>query len=141
MAETHAEDRNRRTEAPHDVGRDAGFHRRTGTGRKDDVARRERGNIIERERVVPAYDGLFAELAHVAGQVINEGIMVIDEQNHARTARASIMPRALSSVSRYSCSGSESATMPPPALKYIRPANATAVRMAMLLSTDPLRLQ
>ena len=42
------------------------------------------------------------------------------------------MPRALSSVSRYSCSGSESATMPPPALKYTRPPRATAVRMAML---------
>src|SRR5881409_1400632 len=138
MAETHAEDRNRRTEAPHDVGRDAGFHRRTGTGRKDDVARRERGNIIERERVVPAYDGLFAELAHVAGQVINEGIMVIDEQNHARTARASIMPRALSSVSRYSCSGSESATMPPPALKYTSRPSTRQVRITMLVSSAPV---
>ena len=49
--------------------------------------------------------------------------------------KASMMPRALSSVSRYSCSGSESATIPPPALKYSRPARATAVRMAMLLSS------
>ena len=61
--------------------------------------------------------GVLAQLADVARQVVDERVVVVDEQDHAACSSASIMPRALSSVSRYSCSGSESATMPPPALK------------------------
>src|SRR5438094_315121 len=53
---------------------------------------------------------LLPELAHVAGEVVDEGVVVVDEQDH--DLRAAIKPRALSSVSRYSCSGSESATVP-----------------------------
>ena len=86
----------------------------------------------ERDRVVAADDRFAAQLADVPREVVDEGIVVVDEENHSGVRSASIMPRALSSVSRYSCSGSESATIPPPALKYTRPACATAVRIAML---------
>ena len=70
-------------------------------------------------RVVAAHDRLPAQLADVPGEVVDEGVVVVDEEDHGDPAftSASIMPRALSSVSRYSCSGSESATIPPPALK------------------------
>src|SRR2546422_1044804 len=70
--------------------------------------------LLRRGGVVAAYDGLFPQLAHVAGEVVNEGVVVVDEQDHEAPASAAITPAALSSVSRYSCSGSESATIPPP---------------------------
>src|SRR5271156_1845759 len=105
------------------------------------MARSERLDLGQRHLVVTAHDRVAAQLAHVPGQVVNERVVVIDDQDHADVARASIRPRALSSVSRYSCSGSDSATIPPPALKWTRSAVATAVRMAMLLSSAPLTLQ
>src|SRR6266699_1332006 len=61
---------------------------------------------------ISSYHGLFPPLVHVARQVVHERVVVVDEQYHG--SRAAIRPRALSSVSRYSCAGSESATMPPP---------------------------
>src|SRR4029077_17592387 len=110
-------------------------------GRRDDVRRRERLDLVRCDPVVAADDRLAAQLADVPGEVVDEGIVVVDDEDHPGIRRASIMPRALSSVSRYSCSGSESATIPPPALKYTRPAAATAVRIAMLQSSAPVRLQ
>src|SRR6185295_20103461 len=103
--------------------------------------RRQCLDFAERDLVVAVYDRVLAELAHISGEVMDERVVVIDEEDHGGTANASIIPRALSSVSRYSCSGSESATIPPPALKYTRPATATIVRMLMLLSSVPVTLQ
>src|SRR5688500_17403968 len=80
--------------------------------RHDAVARRDCLAVGGRQRVVAAEGGLVAALANVARQVMHERVVVIDEQDHLNT---SMMPRALSSVSRYSWSGSESAMMPPPA--------------------------
>ena len=61
----------------------AGVH---GPGRDDDVARRERRDLVERDRVVAAHDRLLAQLAHVAGEVVDERVVVVDEQDHARRA-------------------------------------------------------
>ena len=80
--------------------------------------------LVHRQRVVPAHDRRLPQLVDVAGQVVDEGVVVVDEEDHG-AASTSISARALSSVSRYSCSGSESATMPPPAWKYICPPTAT----------------
>ena len=93
------------------------------------------------DRVVPADQRRLAQLADVAGEVVDEGVVVVDEENHeavesgsgrlatGTAARLRLyqrlnQPRALSSVSRYSSSGSESATMPPPAWKYTCPPRA-----------------
>src|SRR5437867_9991098 len=112
VAEADAQDRGCRSESPHYVGRDSRLAGRAGSGGDDDMRRLERLNLLVRRSVVASDDGLFPQLAHVAGQVVDERVVVVDEQNHGR--RAAIRLRALSSVSRYSCSGSESATMPPP---------------------------
>src|SRR5262245_51299915 len=105
------------------------------------MAWREGRDVIQRQPVVAVDRGTPAELLHVTGKVVDERIVVVDQKDHVGIASASIMPRALSSVSRYSCPGSDSATIAPPALKYSRPARATAVRMAMLLSRAPVTLQ
>ena len=80
-------------------------------------------------------------LTYRARLCMHEGVVVVYEEDHPLVASAAIMPLALSSVSRYLSSGSESTMIPPPALKYTRPAPATAVRMAMLLSEHPVTLQ
>ena len=68
-------------------------------------------------------DRRLAQLTDVAGQVVDERVVVVEQENHGR-ASAPISALALSRVSRYSSSGSESATMPPPAWKYTRPRRA-----------------
>src|SRR5882762_3131688 len=140
VAKAHAEQWRRGPETPYDIGRDARLGRRARPGRYDDVARRERLDLCQRELIVAVHDGLAAQFPYVPCEVVDERIIVVDQENHAGigTLNASIRPRALSSVSRYSCSGSESATIPPPALKYTRPSRATAVRMAMLVSSGPV---
>ena len=82
MTEADAEDRRRRPEAADEVDGDARLAWSAGAGRQDDVARRERGDLVERELVVAPDDRLAAELAHVAGEVVHERIVVIDDENH-----------------------------------------------------------
>src|SRR5687768_17598314 len=143
VAETDAENRRRRPEAAHEIGRNPGLGRRAGSRGDDDVAGTKLPDLVQRQRVVAADHCLPAELAHITREVVHERVVVIDEQNHTGAASASIMPRALSSVSRYSCSGFESAMIPPPALKYTRSRSpgAITVRMAMLVSSAPVTLQ
>ena len=114
VTEADAEDRDRGAKAADDIGRDPGLGGRAGAGRQDDVRGGRRRDLIERDRVVPADDGVMAQLAHVPREVVHERIIVVDEEDHASAA---ISARALSSVSRYSASGSESATIPPPTEK------------------------
>src|SRR6185312_1537690 len=133
VSQANAEDRNAAAKAADQVGGHAGLGGRAGAWRDDDPLRRERRDLIEGNGVISTNERLAAQLAHVAGEVVDERVVVVDEQNHedagcvgsraqrcagAVSARASMSARALSRVSRYSCSGSESATMPPPTLKY-----------------------
>ena len=141
MPQTHAENRRRRAEPPYDLGGDASFVRRARTGRDDDVAGRQRSDFAECHLVAAPHHDVPAQLTDIASEVVDERIAVVDDENHVPAATASISARALSSVSRYSCSGPESATIPPPALKYMRPSRTTAVRMAMLVSRSPVTLQ
>src|SRR2546428_694767 len=116
VPEARAEDGDRRPEPPHDVRRNPRFARRTGPRGDDDMRRPESLDLLVRRSVVASYNALFSQLAHVAGQVVAERVVIIDQQDHG--TRAAMSPRALSSVSRDSSSGSESATMPPPTWKY-----------------------
>src|SRR2546425_10621425 len=116
VPQAYTEDGDRRTEPPHDVRRNPRLARRTGPGGDDDMRRSESLDLLVRRSAVGSYNGLFSQLAHVAGQVVDERAVIVDQQDHG--TRAAMSPRALSSVSRYSSSGSESATMPPPTWKY-----------------------
>ena len=113
VPETHTEDRRRGPKPPDHLSRDPRFGGRARTRRDDDVRRPERRDLLQRRGVVAPHDGFLPQLAYVARQVVDERVVVVDQQDHG--ASAAIQPRALSSVSAYSCSGSESATIPPPA--------------------------
>src|SRR5256885_8358226 len=129
------EEGDRRPDPPHDVRRNPRLARRTGPGGDDDMRRSESLDLLVRRNVVASYNGLFSQLAHVAGQVVDERVVIVDQQDHG--TRAAMSPRALSSVSRYSSSGSESATMPPPTWKYTSLPSTRQVRITMLVSTAP----
>src|SRR6266404_4125354 len=136
MPQAHAEDRDRRHEPPHDVGRDAGLPRLAGLGCDDDMRRLQHLDFLWRRSVVTSYHGVFSQLAPVAGQIVDERVVVIDQQDHG--TRAAMSARALSSVSQYSCSGSESATTPPPTWKYTSRPSTRQVRITMLVSSAPV---
>ena len=143
MAEADAQDRSPAGEAAHDLQRDAGALRRAGSGRDDDMARRQLLDLAEGEGVVAQHRHAAPELAHVARQVMGEGIVVVD-QEHAHDAapvlgpfKTSIMALALVRLSSYSAAGSESATIPPPTWKVSWRPRMQMVRMTMLVSIAP----
>src|SRR6266581_4234300 len=112
VAEANTQDRRAGSEAPHDLGGDSRLARRARAWGDDDVGRPEGADLLVRRGVMTSYDGLLPQLGHVPRQVVDERVVVVDQQDHG--TRAAMSPRALSSVSRYSSSGSESATIPPP---------------------------
>src|SRR6266550_352343 len=94
MPQAHTEDGDRRPEPPHDVRRNPRFARRTGPRGDDDMRRPKSLDLLVRRGVVASYNGLFSQLAHVAGQVVDERVVVVDQQDHGTSAAMS--PRALS---------------------------------------------
>src|SRR5207244_1325683 len=79
---------------------------------------------------------VLTQLTKVLHEVVGERIVVINDQNHNSNPRwarliARIKARDLFTVSMYSFSGTESATMPPPAWTYPLLPRTTSVRMAM----------
>src|SRR5215203_412829 len=76
-------------------------------------------------------------------EVVGEGVVVVDHQDHdllsSSSASATAVSRAaaLFLVSRSSAAGSESATMPAPAVTEVSPSLTTRVRMAMQVSRSP----
>src|SRR5437667_120432 len=100
---------------------------------RSSAGRPESLDLLVRRGVVASYHGVFPQLAHVAGQVVDERVVVVDQQDHG--TRAAMRPRALSRVSWYSCSGSESATMPPPTWKYTSRPSTGPVRITMPVSS------
>src|SRR5215471_16634699 len=141
MSEAHAENRRRLPQPTNELDGNPGLIRRARPGRDDDVARRHGHDVFHGQRVRSLDNGSFAQLANVAREVVHERIEVVDHEDHVDVTRASMMPRALWNVSWYSCSASESATIPPPAFKYTRPSLASAVRMAMFVSSSPVTLR
>src|SRR5665213_1111535 len=82
VSEADAEDGDRRAEASDGAHGNAGFGRRAWTRGDDDVRGRERGDLVERDGIVPDDDGLLAELADVSREVVDEGVVVVEEENH-----------------------------------------------------------
>ena len=95
--------------------RDAGLARRTRARRHDDAGGPEPLDLVRRDRVVPVDLELGPELAEVLHQVVGEGVVVVDHQQHqglppVRPARsiAAMSARALATHSSCSRSGTES---------------------------------
>ena len=123
VSQTHSQDRYRGAETADDLGGDPRLGGRAGTRGNDDVGGRHRFHVVDAQGVVPEDHRRLPELTDVARQVVDERVVVVEQEDH-EPASAPINPRALSRVSRYSSSGSESATIPPPAWKYTRPRSA-----------------
>src|SRR5947209_4486412 len=76
-------------------------------------------------------------------EVVGEGVVVVDHQDHrvssssSASATAASSAAALFSVSFSSVAGSESATMPAPAVTEVSLSCTTRVRMAMQVSRSP----
>ena len=93
VAQADAEDRDPGAEAHDHVVGDPRLARRAGPRGDDDVARGQGGDLGERDRVVAVDGGRFAQLAHVARQVVDEGVVVIDQQDHGALQRRHHPPR------------------------------------------------
>src|SRR5207244_2018689 len=92
MPQAYAEDGDRRPEPPHDVRRNPRFARSTGPRGDDDMRRPKSLDLLVRRSVVASYNGLFSQLAHVPGQVVDERVVIVDQQDHG--TRAAMSPRA-----------------------------------------------
>ena len=90
-----------------------------GPGEMTIRSRRERGDLVDGERVVAIDAHVLAQLAEVLDEVVGERVVVIDHQQHGYIDSASLTAwnsaRALLTHSACSRSGSESATIPAPA--------------------------
>src|SRR5271168_4557978 len=131
--------------------RNSRFLRGTRTRRNHDLFRFARGNLLHGNFIVAMHFHGAAKLAQVLRQVISEGIVVIQQQNHlallrplagsavcaASSARSSALVLFTDSV--YSPSGVESATIPPPAWMCATPCLITMVRSAMQKSRLPAK--
>src|SRR4030095_5820052 len=72
MPEAHAQDRRGRAEVTHDLGGDTRFRRRAGSRRDDDMAGSHERDLVECHLVAAPDDGLFAQFADVASEVVDE---------------------------------------------------------------------
>src|SRR5690606_28565673 len=120
---------------------DARLLGRTGPGADDDGLRLQAGHLLDGDAVVPVDRLGRPQLAQVLDQVVGEGVVVVDHDDHqspsSAISSARIRARALFWASRYSAAGSESATMPAPAWMKTRSPCITMVRMAMHVSMAP----
>src|SRR5215470_10288808 len=136
VSQAHAKDRRGFVEVSNDVLSDAGSYGSSRSGRNDDARGVEALDFFDSDLVVAMNTQLLAKLAKVLDEVVGEGVVVVDHQNHSSNPRcarliARIKARDLLTVSMYSFSGTESATMPPPAWMYPLLPRTTSVRMAM----------
>src|SRR5262245_47531475 len=84
------------------------------------------------QRVIALHFSLGAELAQVARHIVDEGIVVVDDEDHGVLAKLSAMRFTFARVSSYSSDGSDFAVMPPPPWNEARPSWKRTVRMAIL---------
>ena len=82
MTEAHAEQGNLGAVALNDRDADASIGRRTGAGAEDDGARVKAGDFVDGDCVISTYDWTCTELAKILDEVVGEGIVIVDDQEH-----------------------------------------------------------
>ena len=95
-----------------------------------------------RQPVVADDERLGIEFGEIARDVEDEGIVIVDDQDHAAASldavsKAAKMRRTLARVSSYSAAGSDNSVMPPPAWTLASRLRNTTVRIAILVSIAP----
>src|SRR5687768_5748262 len=133
MAEADAENGNLARQHAHDIERHPGLMRRAGAGRDHDALH----ILVDRiggNRVIAPDLGRGTELAQIARHIVDEGVVVIDDEDHDGLAKLWAMRFTLARVSSYSSAGRDFAVMPPPPWNEARPSWKRTVRMAILRS-------
>ena len=82
VAETNAKDRNRLSPAPYRGDADSRLCWRAWSGRDHHARHAHPSNVVDGDLVVALHDGILTELAQVLNEVISEGIVVIEDQEH-----------------------------------------------------------
>src|SRR5690606_30053101 len=137
VTQTHAEDWNACTNLAHHLCRQRAVGWRARSRRQHDSLRGKRLDPGNRDRVVAHHVSVRAQLRSIAGERMHERVAMVKQQYHDASASAASSAAALSSVSWYSCPGSESAVIPPPAPRLATPSVTVTVRIAMLRSAPP----
>ena len=84
VAEAHAQDRHLAVQVAHNLERAAGLARRTRPGRKHDRLRLHAANVGDVDRIVAHDASSPAQPLEIAGQVEDEAVVVVDEQDHVQ---------------------------------------------------------
>jgi hypothetical protein len=82
VAKANTKNRDGRAKATHNIGRDSRLSRGTWPWRENNVARSERFDLGQGDLIVTTDDDLATQLAHVPREVVNEGVVVIDDEDH-----------------------------------------------------------
>ena len=119
VPQADAQNREPPAQLPDHLDADACIFRPAGAGGEDNARRVQRGNLFHRHGVVADDPDVRFQRTDELVQVIGKAVIVIDQQDHASSASSACsMARttafALLMHSRYSLSGTESATMPAP---------------------------
>lgn len=119
VSEADAENWNATRKFTDDGRRYSGLNWSARTGGDDHCARLEVNEVADADHVVPEDFRCFTKLLEIAGNVEDEGVVVVDDDNQSApdvSARnASKIRCALASVSSYSAAGSDIAVIPLPA--------------------------
>src|SRR6478672_4733832 len=112
---------------------DAGVIGRPRSRRNADPFGAQLLDFLDAGPVVPADNQFGAQFAKILNQVVGEGIVIIQYQDHkiwSARSMARKVAMALLTLSWYSSSGTESATTPPPAWTYAVPSFRITLRNA-----------
>src|SRR5947207_4995130 len=82
MSQTYTENRLLAGEIPDEINADAGFLRSAWPGRNQDMRRTQAVNLLEGDLVIPTHLDLLAHFTQVLHQVVSEGIVVIENEDH-----------------------------------------------------------
>ena len=90
VSQAHAQDRPLPGKVLDQVNADARLLRRAGSGRNQDVAGTHPLDFLRRDLVIAADLHLLSQLAQILDQVVSEGIVIVEDEYHARTSTTSL---------------------------------------------------
>src|SRR5215216_5588545 len=82
MPETDAENGDATTPSADRLDGYASFLGRAGTRRQHDGRRRQDADLVDGDCIVAAHDDFGSELTQVLNQVVGEGVVVVDDEQH-----------------------------------------------------------
>ena len=90
MSQADAEHRHLAGEVANQIDADAGILRRAGTGRNHDALRLHGLDLSDRDLIVAAHLDLRAEFPEILHQVVGEGIVVVENEDHGNRPACSL---------------------------------------------------